>query len=108
MAIRRNRNRRRILIAIIVVAIVGAIGFSIFNIISLKREQSQMREQQEALEKEKAQMEKELSEINDPENLENQARDQLRLIKEGEYLYIFPEEITKAGKDAEKNASEEE
>ena len=67
-----------------------------------------MREQQEALEKEKAQMEKELSEINDPENLENQARDQLRLIKEGEYLYIFPEEITKAGKDAEKNASEEE
>lgn len=108
MAIRRNRNRRRILIGIIVVAIIGAIAFSLFNIISLKREQSQMREQQEALEKEKAQLEKELSEINDPENLEEQARDQLRLIKEGEYLYLFPEEITKAGKAAEESVSKEE
>ena len=96
------------MIGIIVVAIIGAIAFSLFNIISLMREQSQMREQQEALEKEKAQLEKELSEINDPENLEEQARDQLRLIKEGEYLYLFPEEITKAGKAAEESVSKEE
>ena len=103
MAIRRSRNRRRLLIVIIVVAITGAIAFSVFNVISLKKEQREMREQQEGLTKEKAQLEKELSEINNPENLEEQARDQLRLIKKGEYLYIFPDEITKAGKAAEES-----
>ena len=96
------------MIAIIVVAIVGMIAFSIFNIISLKREQHEMREQNAELKKEKAQLEKELSEINDPENLEQQARDQLRLIKKGEYIYIFPEEITKAGKAAEESVAGEE
>lgn len=91
------------MIVIIVVAITGAIAFSVFNVISLKKEQREMREQQEGLTKEKAQLEKELSEINNPENLEEQARDQLRLIKKGEYLYIFPDEITKAGKTAEES-----
>ena len=102
MAIRRNRTRRRILIALIVVLIIGAIALSILNVIALKKEQSQMREQQEALKKEKAQLEKELTEINEPDNLENAARDQLRLIKKGEKLYVFPDEITEAGKNKDK------
>ena len=101
MAIRRARARRRLLVVVIAVCVIGIVTLSIFNVISLKKEQKQMREQQEALLKEKAQLEKELSNINDPDNLEGQARDQLRLIKKGEYLYIFPEEITEAGKQAE-------
>lgn len=96
------------MIVLIVVGIIGVITFSIFNVISLKKEQKEMREQQEALEKEKAQLEKQLTEINDPENMEQQAREQLRLIKKGEYLYIFPEEITKAGKSVEENVKEKE
>ena len=84
---------------LIVVFIIGAIAFSVLNVISLKEEQSQTRAQQEALKKEKAQLEKELSEINDKENIEDSARDQLRLIKKGEKLYIFPEEITEADKN---------
>ncbi len=108
MAIRRSRMRRRALIALLVVAIIGVVVFSVWSIVSLKKEQQDMRDQLEALEKEKAQLEKELSQINDPANLEEQARDQLRLIKDGEYLYIFPEEITKAGKAAEDKVTEEE
>lgn len=77
------------------------VTFSVLNVVSLKKEQHSMKEQQEALQKEKAQLEKELSEINDPENIEEQARDQLKLIKKGEYLYLFPEEITESGEDAE-------
>ena len=100
MAIRRARARRRLLVVIIAVCVIGVVALSVLNVISLKKEQRQMREQQEALLKEKAQLEKELSQINDPDNLEGQARDQLRLIKKGEYLYIFPEEITEAGKNA--------
>lgn len=107
MAIRRSRNRRRFLIGLVVVGIICAVTFAIFGVISLKKEQNEIRQQQEALEKEKAQLEKELSEINDPDNLEEQARDQLKLIKKGEYLYIFPEEITEAGEDAEDAAKKE-
>lgn len=106
MAIRRSRNRRRLLVVIIVVAIIGVVAFSVLNVIALKKEQKEMREQQEALKKEKAQLEKELSKINDPANLEQQARDQLKLIKKGEYLYIFPEEIVEAGEDAETEVTE--
>ena len=94
MAIRRRRNRRRLLIGIVVVGVIAAIGFSLFNIISLKKEQHDVLERQEELKKEKAQLEQQLENINAPENLEQQARDQLRLIKPGEILYMFPEEIT--------------
>lgn len=108
MAIRRNRARRRLLVVIIGVFVFGAIAFAVFNVISLKKEQHQMRQQQEALEKEKAQLEEELSKINEPENLEKQAREQLRLIKEGEKIYVFPEEVIKAGQEAEDKVKEEE
>ena len=108
MAIRRSRMRRRALMALLVVAIIGVLVFSVWSIVSLKKEQQDMRDQLDALEKEKAQLEKELSHINDPENLEEQARDQLRLIKKGERLYIFPEEIIKAGKSVEEDVTEEE
>lgn len=107
MAIRRRRTRRRILTGLVVVFTIIAVFFAIFSIVSLKKEQKEMKEELEALEKEKAQLEKELSETNDPENLEQQAREQLRLVKKGEYLYIFPEEIIKAAKEAEQKSIEE-
>ena len=108
MAIRRSQRRRRLLIGIIVVCIIGVVAFSILNVVSLKKEQKNMREQQEALQKEKAQLEKELSEINDPENIENQAREQLRLIKKGEYLYVFPEDMNENDDSTEDKAEKEE
>lgn len=67
-----------------------------------------MREQQEALQKEKAQLEKELSEINNPENIEEQAREQLRLIKKGEYLYVFPEDMNEDEESSEDKQKNEE
>lgn len=108
MAIRKAQRRRRILIGIIVVCIIGVVAFSVLNVISLKKEQKNMREQQEALEKEKAQLEKELSEINDPENIEEQAREQLRLIKKGEYLYVFPEDMIEDDEASEDKSDKEE
>lgn len=107
MAIRRSRARKRLLIALLVVGVVGVLVFSVMSVISLRSEQKGMKEQLEALEKEKAQLEKELSKTSDPNNLEKQARDQLRLIKKGEYMYIFPEEITEAGDSAEDKATKE-
>ena len=39
-------------------------------------------------------LQKELENAETPENIEAQARQQLRLIKPGEVLYMFPSEIT--------------
>ncbi len=103
MAIRRSRNRRRLLVVVIAVSLIGVITFSLLNVISLKKEQREVLQQAEQLQQEKEQLEKELSEINDPKNIEQQARDQLRLIKPGEKLYMFPEEINQF-----KNSQEEE
>ena len=107
MAIRRSRNRRRLMVGIIVVLIAGAVGFSVFNVISLKKEQHDMLEQQEELKAEKQELEKQLEEINDPKNIEEEARDQLRLIMPGETLYMFPEEMTEnSGEDAADGSEE--
>lgn len=107
MAIRRSRNRRRLLTAIVVMIIIGLISFSVINIISLKKEQYDMKEQKRTLQEEKKQLERELEDANDPDNLEEQARDQLRLIKPGEKFYLFPEEITDAGEQSESSEEEE-
>ena len=88
------------MIAVIAMLIIGLLSFSIINIISLKKEQHDMEEQKIELEKEKKQLEKELENANDLDNLEEQARDQLRLIKPGEKIYIFPEEISQPQEDA--------
>lgn len=95
MAIRRSRNRRRLTIGLIVVLVSGLIALSLINVISLKKEQHDVKEQREAYEQEKERLAKELEKTNDLSNIEEQARDQLRLIKKGETIYIFPDEITK-------------
>ena len=87
------------MIGIVVVLIGVAIAFTVIHIASLKKEQSDVKAQKEELEKEKQQLMKELEDIGDLQNLEEQARDQLRLIKKGETIYIFPEEITNADED---------
>lgn len=94
MAIRRQKTRRRILIGLIVVCIIGAMSLSLINIISMKKEQSDVLVQQEQLKREKSSLEKELENISDSDNLEEQARNQLRLIKPGETLYMFSDEFT--------------
>ena len=62
------------MVGIIVVLIAGAVGFSVFNVISLKKEQHDMLEQQEELKAEKQELEKQLEEINDPKNIEEERR----------------------------------
>lgn len=85
------------MIGIVVMIIIALISFTVINIISLKKEQHDIKEQRKELQEEKEQLEKELEQAGDLKNLEEQARDQLRLIKPGEIIYIFPDEITESG-----------
>jgi len=75
------------------------------NIVSLKREQHDVMQQQQQLEKQKEELQKALEDTDDTENIEEQARNQLRLIKPGETLYLFPEEMTEENNS---NSSESE
>lgn len=93
-AIRRKRNRRRLMIAAIIVAVMALIGFSVFNIVSLKMEQREVEQKQTELKEEKKQLEKQLKQVKDKDNLEEQARSQLRLIKPGESIYLFDDYLT--------------
>lgn len=82
------------MIAAIVVAVMVLVGFSVFNIVSLKMEQRDVEQKQAELKDEKKQLEKQLKEVKDKDNLEEQARSQLRLIKPGESLYLFDDYLT--------------
>ena len=93
-AIRRSKTRRKIITGITIAIIVLLVFLLVFNIISLKKEQYDTKKEQLALKQQKAELQKELENAETPENIEAQARQQLRLIKPGEVLYMFPSEIT--------------
>jgi cell division protein FtsB len=93
MAIRRQRNRRRLGIALLAIIIIAIVGVCVFKIVSLKNEQKEALAQQEELKAQKQELQEELDSASDKENIEEQARSQLRLVKPGEVLYTFAEEV---------------
>ena len=88
-----------------IVALALVLCLFVMNIVSLKREQHDVMQQQQQLEKQKEELQKALEDTDDTENIEEQARNQLRLIKPGETLYLFPEEMTEENNS---NSSESE
>lgn len=111
MALRRRQRRRNLLICVVLAALVLLVGVQVGHIIVLKHDLYVAQKEQEEYKEEKAQLEKDLKEIDDKEKLEEQARDQMRLIKPGETLYIFPENMTKPAvieSDDDESAKEEE
>lgn len=83
--------RRRMVYFIIFLAIACIIGVSAFHIVSLKLTEAKTMDEQKALLKQKERLEYEYSQLNNPEYIEQQARQQLKMIKPGEILYVLPE-----------------
>lgn len=93
-----KKARRRMVYFFIFLFILCLIGVSAFNIISLKlTEAKTIKEQQELLEQ-KDKLEKIYSQVNSPEYIEQQARQQLRMIRPGEILYVLPDKDAKKDK----------
>lgn len=85
---------------VIVIIIIGlVIVFTTINLASLKAEQNSVMKEHQELQKEKKKLEKELSKLNDPDYIEQQAREQLKLIMPGEKLFVLPEKSTSKDKD---------
>lgn len=85
-----KKARRRIVYLIIFLVIIIVIGVSVFNIVSLIINEAKLEKEQEALLQQKARLENELSQIDSLEYIEQQARQQLKMIKPGEILYVLP------------------
>ena len=91
--------RRRVIYSVIFLIIVVIIGLSVYHLISLKMEEARAQTELEALEHQKRDLEEELSHIGSQEYIEQQARQELRMILPGEILYVLKEEEENAAED---------
>ena len=94
-ALRRQQNRRRLIIALVIVALAALLAVSVGRIVMLKHEQVETQKQKAQLEQEIQEMQTELEQITNDENVEEQARSKLKLIKPGETVYIPDEDSDK-------------
>lgn len=92
-AIRRKKNRTRLMAALVVVAIIVVFVISGVHVATLLKEKNRVEAQHEALLKQKAELEQRLENADDKQALEDAARQELRLIKPGEVLYMFPSDF---------------
>ncbi|MBR0598320.1 FtsB family cell division protein [Sinanaerobacter chloroacetimidivorans] len=90
-----KKARRRMIYFAVFLVIIGLISASAINIVTLKINEAKALEEQQALLKQKERLETELSQINSPEYIEQQARQQLRMVKPGEILYVLPDKTKK-------------
>ncbi|MGN0710187.1 MAG: septum formation initiator family protein [Anaerovoracaceae bacterium] len=86
-----QKNRRRLVYGGVVLCIAAIIGVSIFKVYSLKQEYSDIIKENQALQQEKEDLREELGNVNNPEYVEEQAREQLKMVKLGEVMYILPQ-----------------
>jgi cell division protein DivIC len=93
-----KRNRKRWVYGLIILVITFLIGMAFFRLISLKIEESRAESDLAALQKEKQELEEELSHVYSKEYIEQQARAELRMIFPGEILYVL--------KDGEEHGAE--
>ncbi len=84
--------------AFIVILLVISMLY-IKNILMLHAEQSRLQEENRRLEQEKADLEVELSNVNDLDYIEEQARKQLKMIKPGEVLYVLNDDTPQGQED---------
>jgi len=82
---------KRVLILIMILAVLVFCGGAITQVVKLNIELRETEAERDRMLAEKNLLEKDLTRINDPEYIEEQARKKLRMIRQGEILYVFPE-----------------
>ena len=86
-----RRRRRRLIYFAAVTAILLLVFFTARNIVGLKMEERELLQEQRDLEARKAELEEELTRVDETDYIEQQARQQLHMIKPGEILYLLPD-----------------
>ena len=106
--VKKNKriNPGRLILTVIIVVLIFFVAISVKNIVSLHVEKNELEEENARLEEEKDRLQNELENADDPEYIEEQARQQLRMVMPGEVLYIIEEEGEKAKASAESGSAE--
>ena len=86
-----QKNRKTLVYCGAILLIVVILGFSIFNVYSVRREYEKTLAKHEELLKTKEDLQNELEQVNEPDYIEQQAREQLKMVKPGEIMYILPQ-----------------
>lgn len=87
-AVRKKQSRRRILVLGVAAFLIVVLCISVVNIIQLKADERDALKKQEQLKAKQEQMEEELKNSDSEENIEDLAREKLKLTKPGEVIYI--------------------
>ena len=87
-ALRRKQSRHRMIVIGVTIGLVVMLAFSVVNIIKLKGEEREALQKQEQLKEKQAQMQEEIKDVGNEENIEDLAREKLKLTKPGEIIYI--------------------
>ena len=88
-------NIKRFVASVIIVMIIASVGVSAVNIVKLTVQRNQLQAQNAELVKLKEDLTSELEYINSAEYIEQQARKELKMIKENELLFIVDDEEDK-------------
>ncbi|MDD5921981.1 MAG: septum formation initiator family protein [Eubacteriales bacterium] len=95
--LKKSRKKRRIstsrlIMFGVLLIIVLLFAVSVRNVWTLRAEQKELKRENKQLTVQKAKLQKELKNVNDKNYIEKQARQQLKLIKPGETLFIIEDE----------------
>lgn len=93
--------KRRLIFCAVFVLVAALVISSVYNLVKLKVEQDRVAGELEALRQEKAELEAELLRVDDPDYIEQQARELLHMIYPGEVLYLIKESEKDAGEETE-------
>ncbi len=95
-ALRKKQNRRKALVFAVAIGLVFFLSLSVFDILKLKAEEREALQKQEQLKAKQEQLKEELKEADTEQNIEDQAREKLKLTKPGETIYIPDSEEAEA------------
>ena len=106
-ALRRKQGRKRLVVFVAAVILIAFLGVSVIDIIKLKAEEHEVLKQQEQLKAQQEQLKEDLKEADNEQNIEDQAREKLKLTGPGETVYI-PDSEEPEGAGTEKTDTEDE
>lgn len=93
---RKRIKKGHIIFSIIIVYLLVFFTYETFQIISLKKQEQQQSYKLEQLKETKENYQQQLDQVNSPEYIEKIARENLRMIKPGEILYVDSDDEEKA------------
>ena len=93
-SVKAGRRKKHLTYAVVILAIIAAISMSIWNIFALKAEFNEAKQQNQQLMEEKAALEQQLKDSSKASFIEDEARQQLRMVKPGETVFMVPNQDT--------------